>query len=155
MTEWKKIEGHEGYEISVEGVRSYWERGSKNKLEIPVMLKFSINNYGYYRFNLGGKTRYFHRLLMIAFVPNPENKPFIDHINRIRTDNRIENLRWATMEENMSNQNLSIRNKLGVQYISKSGSGFEFRITRNGILHRKYFKTLEEAEAYRNQYLMM
>jgi hypothetical protein len=40
----------------------------------------------------------------MAFIPNPENKPTVDHINRIRTDNRIENLRWATFMEQTTNK---------------------------------------------------
>ena len=90
---------------------------------------------------------------MIAFVPNPDNKPCIDHINRIRTDNRIENLRWATHQENQENKSIQSNNKLGIQHIFKDRNGFQFRITRNKIEHRKYFKTLEEAEAYKNEYL--
>jgi hypothetical protein len=40
----------------------------------------------------------------MAFIPNTENKPTVDHINRIRTDNRIENLRWATLMEQSTNR---------------------------------------------------
>lgn len=58
---------------------------------------------GYLRIALKGKKHLVHRLVAEAFIPNPDNKPCIDHINTIRDDNRVENLRWCTSKENCNN----------------------------------------------------
>lgn len=60
-------------------------------------------NYVDLRWSNGGKMMKVSRLVAKAFIPNPENKPCVDHINTKRDDDRVDNLRWCTHSENMNN----------------------------------------------------
>lgn len=80
-------------------------------------LKPSLDSDGYKYVTLKGKHYRIHRLVAMAFIDNPENKPCIDHIDRNITNNHFSNLRWVTPKEN-SNNVLTIKHlkEIGVKY---------------------------------------
>ena len=147
MENWKKIEGFEEYEVSSLGrVR----RGEN-------ILKGLANQGGYLRVGLHRDSqkymRCIHKLVIRAFIPNPDNKPEGDHINWDLNDNRVENLRWATRSE----QAIHTRNrqsKGGIRCIYKRRDKYRVVIVRSGdIVFRKTFSTLQEAIEARDEFL--
>ena len=96
-----------------------------------------------------------HRLIALAFIPNPNNLPCVDHINRDRTDNSIENLRWVTWAQNAQNRNAQSDNQSGHKHIYQTKDNFwGVRITINGVceIHSAY-KTLAQAIKVRDDFL--
>lgn len=76
----------------------------------------TMDTRGYLSVKIKGKYYKVHRLVAEAFLPNPENKPTVDHINRIKTDNRVSNLRWATYKEQSDNSGQAEKCKYGVRH---------------------------------------
>ena len=89
---WKDIEGYEGlYKVS--------NLGKVLNLSNNKIIKLHDNGCGYLNVSLKGKTCYIHRLVAQAFIPNPENKPTVNHIDKNKNNNTVDNLEWATYSE--------------------------------------------------------
>ena len=144
--EWRDVVGYEGrYQVSSMGrVKSlerkvrHWRGGERIQKE--RILKPSNDRRGYLLVSLcdGEKRKTFsvHRLVCQAFHENPDNKPQVNHINEIKTDNRASNLEWATAREN---SNFGTRN----ERLGKAQSKSVGQYTLDGELVKIWPSTIE------------
>ena len=105
IEEWKVIDNYENYQVSNLG-------RVKNVITNQILKPCKYNKH-YYAVTLNGKKHRIHRLVMSAFVENPKNKPFVDHIDRDPSNNKLINLRWATEIENQQNKSMQRNNTTG------------------------------------------
>jgi hypothetical protein len=152
MEDWKDI-GESNYQVSALGN----VRNKKSGLILkpkPVPKKRGYVCYDVtIADTIGGKQNHhkIHRLVATAFLPNPENKPEIDHIDRNPANNKVENLRWATRSENAQNTGLRSDNTSGEKQIYKP-SGRDKFVLRINEKHIGCYDTLEEAVADRERF---
>jgi hypothetical protein len=146
-----EIQGHPNYLIYPDG-RVFSKKTNK-------FLTHFNNGTGYKYVSLSPKKNYtIHRLMAIHYLPNPDNLPEVDHINRIRDDNRLENLRWVTREENIKNKGLQKRNNTGFMWVTKMKTRntyvYAFNRKHLGIKYRCSSKNLSKMLCYSFFYLI-
>jgi hypothetical protein len=121
--EWRPIVGYEGlYEVSnkgrVKSLAKSWLNGRKNSnvfTKNETILKKYIQKNGYERIVLRSnntkKDLLVHRVVAITFIPNPNNKPAVNHIDGNKLNNNIYNLEWVTYKENSKHSFITGLNK--------------------------------------------
>lgn len=154
---WKDIKGYEGkYQVSNYGRVKRLERIVNNNggcriLPEKICRQYSTSDTLYYRVCLtkDGKVKMknVHRLVAEAFIPNPDNFPCVDHIDRDRKNNSVNNLRWVDYKINIYNR--SINHKPDIKYINGK---YLLRFSCFGErFSLKYYDTKEEAEEKSNK----
>jgi len=137
-----EIQGYPDYLIYSDG-RVY----SKKR---KIFMKQSKKRNNYYCIKLyGNQEKLIHRLIAEHYIPNPENKREVDHIDRDKSNNNVENLRWATRSENQLNKGITKTNKSGYKYISfnKRRNAWRFNVRRQNI--DRHFKSKIKCICYK------
>lgn len=152
---WKPVHEYEGfYEVS--------NMGRVRSLRNNITLRPVLDSYGYSIVSLtvkgNHKCKKIHRLVAKAFIPNPEEKPCINHIDYNRSNNVVENLEWVTPKENTAHSLCHFpkeratpkTNPTHEKYIILNRNSGAFRVKYKKKYYGSY-KTLEEAVSVRNQ----
>ena len=144
---WNPIPGYEKYQASTLG----------NIKRFDKLLKYTvIDIHGRKKVSLckNAKSRSFlvARVIASTFIPNPENKPTVNHRNQDPSNDCLSNLEWNTMKEQAANKKVPV-GVTGERYITPQYKGYKFQMRHNDTLTQKYFPTLAEAVAFRDEFI--
>lgn len=139
MEIWKDVEGYEGlYSVSNYG---------RVKGHFGKILKPKYQRQGYLQVHLykdkKQKTVFIHRLVAIAFIPNPDNLPQINHKDEIKDNNHVDNLEWC---DGKYNCNYGTRNKRMSETL-RLGSATIIQLTKNGEFIKEWESVKAASEA--------
>jgi hypothetical protein len=147
---WRDIPEFEGYQASNLGRI----KGRKGWILKQYTCKLGYKSVSLYKTKTDYINKRVSRLVALTFIPNPENKPDVDHINRNVEDNRLENLRWVTKSENQLNREVCFGETRGISW-DAGHNAYKISITKNGkTTNYGRRKTLEDAIKFRNEILM-
>lgn len=153
--EWRDVVGYEGlYEVSnfgrVYSLPKTWQcKGEKVIRGNEGMIRKQVMTKGYLRVSLvDRKGCSVHRAVAMAFIPNPHNKPHIDHIDGNKSNNIASNLRWCTRRENLNFDNWERPSSTGVKGViaTKFNSYYYCVWYKNKKIESKKYKTIEETK---------
>lgn len=159
---WKDVSGYEGmYQVSTFGrirtvshsVTSRSRNGTPYLLNVPARIKKATRGSdGYYDISLykNNQPKYFsvHQLVAQTFLPNPDNKPTVNHIDGDKSNNHLDNLEWATYDEQMAHAS-----KLGLlNYHSRDSEKYNSiavaNLERWNSTHRVKVKCIESGQVF-------
>ena len=146
MESWKIIEGFENYSVS--------DHGNVKNNKTGRIKKVKPNIKGYIHISMQIKkiehNKLIHVIVASAFIPNPENKPFVDHIDNNPSNNIVNNLRWATHSQNGQNKSMMSNNTSGVKGVDFHHNKWRAQIKIDGIqIHIGHFTNIEDAKQAR------
>jgi hypothetical protein len=110
-----------------------------------MTINFDSHGYGFIKiFNEDGRKKFrIARLVAMTFIPNPDNLSTVDHINRIKTDNRVENLRWASHDDQAENRDTAKGERNGVSVLTEEQVLKIKALRKQGLGYRKIARLLD------------
>jgi hypothetical protein len=154
--EWKDVVGYEGlYQVSnigrIRSLDTYAYNGVTYFFKRGRVLKLKFDDKGYYRVNLykNGKCKIWlvNRLVALAYIPNPQNLPYVGHMNDVKTDNNVSNLYWTNASENLmhNGMHLKIAAKRDITKVIKALSVPVVGVSKSKTV---YFDSMQDAQRH-------